>query len=199
MIENEIAKLEKPDQDSVQVLLVAQLGETAFVIAHLRQFSHHQPPEKEVRPRSGHRAALETRQWSTPAAVSPAAEPPCSPDDGWPLGRGRTLLQHGDYGLDLNPRHLPQTRNASLGSGSGPVAPLSRNRGTPNDAARTRPHRRPACAARCATGTSTPSSWPSPTCRAGCRASGSTPSSSSTPCSSTAPRAATTCSPSTST
>ena len=36
MIENEIAKLEKPDQRPVQVLLVAELGEVLLVVGEVR-------------------------------------------------------------------------------------------------------------------------------------------------------------------
>ena len=35
MIENEIAKLENPDQRSVQLLLVTEFGEPLLVVAHL--------------------------------------------------------------------------------------------------------------------------------------------------------------------
>ena len=96
MIENEIAKLEKPDQDRVEVLLVAELGETAFVVAHLRQFSHQRPPEKEVRPRS--RTSRCTRDTAVVYTCRGVARSRTAvlPDDGWPLGRGRTLLQDGD-------------------------------------------------------------------------------------------------------
>ena len=90
-------KVGEPRPGPVQVLLVAQLGETAFVIAHLRRISHQLPPEKEVRPRSGLRAALVCDGPSVhlrggrPQRIGRAA-----PRRVGPSARGRTLLHLPD-------------------------------------------------------------------------------------------------------
>ena len=51
MIENEIAKLEKPDQTAMQVLLVAELGQPSFVVVQLQSVRpRHASRTKKVRP-----------------------------------------------------------------------------------------------------------------------------------------------------
>ncbi len=49
MIENEMAKFEKPDQDAVQLLLVAEFGEALFVLAQCQLLRPlHGPPRAQL-------------------------------------------------------------------------------------------------------------------------------------------------------
>ena len=105
MIENEIAKLEKPDQDAVAGPACSRARRA--VVRHRSSVSVSatvQPPVEEVRPRSGHsRCPRDTARVYTSAEVARSrnAVPPRG-DGGPPVGPDATAP--GRYGLDLKSR-----------------------------------------------------------------------------------------------